>query len=425
MTEIPCYYQKGELYCESVPLEVIAEEVGTPFYLYSYSHLVERIRTLKQAFSEIPTQIHFAVKANSNIAILRIVASEGCGMDVVSAGEIFRCIRAGASPSSIVFAGVGKQAWEMRYALELGIGCFNVESEAELETLNQVATDMGKRAPIAVRVNPDVDPKTHPYISTGLKKSKFGLTPERAKALYKRALSLEGIEIVGIHCHIGSQITTVSPFRNAVERVVALVDELRDEGIEIRDLDMGGGLGIRYHDETPPTPSELAEAIVPLLKERGINLHMEPGRWISGNCGILVTRVLFEKRGETKNFLVVDAAMNDLARPSLYQAYHGIMVSPQRQGEGEVWDVVGPICESGDFLAQDRRLPPVEPGDLLAVCSAGAYGFTMSSNYNSRCRVAEVLVKGEVHWIIRDREEFEDLVRGEKIPSFLLSEEEE
>ena len=246
----------------------------------------------------------------------------------------------------------------------------------------------------------------------------------KAKELYKKARDMKGIEIVGIHCHIGSQITTVSPFRDAVERVVAIVDELKSEGIEIKNLDMGGGLGIRYHDETPPTPFELAEAVVPMLKERNLTLHMEPGRWISGNCGVLVTKVLFEKRGETKNFLVVDAAMNDLARPSLYQAYHGIMVSPQREGTGEVWDVVGPICESGDFLAQDRELPPVRPGDLLAVCSAGAYGFTMSSNYNSRCRVPEVLVKGEGHWLIREREEFEDLIRGERIPPFLLSEEE-
>ena len=423
MTELPFHYQKGELYCESMPVDSIAEDVGTPFYLYSYGHLVERVKTLKQAFSEVNFQIHFAVKANSNISILRILALEGCGMDVVSAGEIFRCIRAGADPSSIVFAGVGKQEWEMRYALELGIGCFNIESEAELELLGAVAKDIGKRAPIAVRVNPDVDPKTHPYISTGLKKSKFGLTPEKAKVLYKRAMEMDSIEIVGIHCHIGSQITTVSPFRDAVERVIALVVELRKEGITIRDLDMGGGLGIRYKDETPPTPFELAEAVVPMVKEIGLNLHMEPGRWISGNCGALITKVLFEKRGETKNFLVVDAAMNDLARPSLYGAYHSIMASPLREGDGDVWDVVGPICESGDFLAQERELPPVKPGDLLAVCSAGAYGFSMSSNYNSRCRVPEVLVKGEGYWLIREREEFEDLVRGERIPPFLLEEE--
>ncbi len=407
-----------------MPVDSIAEDVGTPFYLYSYGHLVERVKTLKQAFSEVNFQIHFAVKANSNISILRILALEGCGMDVVSAGEIFRCIRAGAGLSSIVFAGVGKQEWEMRYALELGIGCFNIESEAELELLGAVAKDIGKRAPIAVRVNPDVNPKTHPYISTGLKKSKFGLTPEKAKVLYKRAMEMDSIEIVGIHCHIGSQITTVSPFRDAVERVIALVVELRKEGITIRDLDMGGGLGIRYKDETPPTPFELAEAVVPMVKEIGLNLHMEPGRWISGNCGALITKVLFEKRGETKNFLVVDAAMNDLARPSLYGAYHSIMASPLREGDGDVWDVVGPICESGDFLAQERELPPVKPGDLLAVCSAGAYGFTMSSNYNSRCRVPEVLVKGEGYWLIREREEFEDLVRGERIPPFLLEEEE-
>ncbi len=424
MTELPFHYQKGELYCESMPVDSIAEDVGTPFYLYSYGHLVERVKTLKQAFSEVNFQTHFAAKANSNISVLRILALEGCGMDVVSAGEIFRCIRAGADPSSIVFAGVGKQEWEMRYALELGIGCFNIESEAELELLGAVAKDMGKRAPIAVRVNPDVDPKTHPYISTGLKKSKFGLTPEKAKALYKRAMEMDSIEIVGIHCHIGSQITTVSPFRDAVERVIALVVELRKEGITIRDLDMGGGLGIRYKHETPPTPFELAEAVVPMVKEIGLNLHMEPGRWISGNCGALITKVLFEKRGETKNFLVVDAAMNDLARPSLYGAYHSIMASPLREGDGDVWDVVGPICESGDFLAQERELPPVKPGDLLAVCSAGAYGFTMSSNYNSRCRVPEVLVKGEGYWLIREREEFEDLVRGERIPPFLLEEEE-
>jgi diaminopimelate decarboxylase len=414
------HYEEGRLYCEDVPLERIAGEVGTPCYVYSYATLVRHYRVMDEAFSSFPHLICFAVKANSNLAVLRALAREGSGMDIVSGGELFRALRAGVHPGKVVFAGVGKTPQEMEYALRMGILMFNVESEQELETLQEVACRLDTKAPVALRVNPDVDPKTHPYISTGLKKSKFGISIEEAVKEYEKAMSLPCIEVKGVHCHIGSQITQVSPFVDALERILLLVEELRDRGVDVTYVDMGGGLGIQYKDEDPPPPSELARAVEPLLRGKDLTLILEPGRVIAGNAGILLTKVLYLKKGEAKNFVVVDAAMNDLARPSLYGAYHAIWPVREKPPGSLVADVVGPICESGDFLAQDRELPLLERGDLLAVMSAGAYGFTMSSNYNSRPRVAEVMVKGGEFWVVRERETYEDLVRGERIPPFLL-----
>ena len=416
------HYKDGGLHCEEVPLKKIAQEVGTPCYVYSYSTLVRHYQVMDQAFSPFPHLICFAVKANSNLAVLRALVREGSGMDIVSGGELFRALRAGADPQKVVFAGVGKTSQEIEYALRAGILMFNVESEQELETLQEVACRLDTRAPVALRVNPDVDPKTHPYISTGLKKSKFGIAIKEAVKEYEKAMSLPCIEVKGVHCHIGSQITQVTPFVDALKRVLLLVDELRDRGVNISYVDMGGGLGIRYKDEDPPPPAELARAVEPLLKDKDLTLILEPGRVIAGNAGILLTRVLYLKEGETKNFVVVDAAMNDLARPSLYGAYHAILPVVEKPAGAMVADVVGPICESGDFLAQDRELPALERGDLLAVMSAGAYGFTMSSNYNSRPRVAEVMVKDDQYWVVKERETYEDLVRGERIPPFLLEE---
>ena len=413
-------YNEGQLFCEAVPLSKIAYDVGTPCYVYSHATFQRHFEVMDEAFSTFPHLVCFAVKANSNIAILRILAREGSGMDVVSGGELFRAVRAGADPKKIVFAGVGKTAEEMEYALGLGILMFNVESDQELETLQEVACKLGTKAPVALRVNPDVDPKTHPYISTGLRKSKFGIAIKDAVREYETASGLSCIQVIGVHCHIGSQITQVTPFVDALSKVLDLVDELNGLGMEISYVDMGGGLGIQYKDETPPPPKELAEAIESLLSDKGITLILEPGRVIAGNAGILLTKVLYIKKGEEKNFVVVDAAMNDLARPSLYGSYHAIWPVEEKPSRGMVADVVGPICESGDFLAQDRELPVLDRGDLLAVMSAGAYGFAMSSNYNSRPRVAEVMVKGDEYWVVRERETYEDLVRGERIPSFLL-----
>ena len=414
-------YRHGELYCEQVPVSQIAKEVGTPCYIYSHETLTRHFRAYDGAFKDIPHIVAFAMKANSNLAILRLMAKEGSGVDIVSGGELFRALKADVPPSKIVFAGVGKSADEIRDALKAGILMFNVESSAELRAIDEVAASVGKKARVALRINPDIDPKTHPYISTGLKKSKFGIAADRALEEYKLASSLRHIEIVGVHAHIGSQLTEVTPFVEALKKVVALVEALKAQGIGIQYLNVGGGLGITYSDEKPPLPKDLAEAIFPLVKDRNLTLVMEPGRVIVGNAGILVTRALYQKDGEAKRFVIVDAAMNDLIRPSLYSAYHDIRpVSESLLARSKhSVDVVGPVCESGDFLAKDRMLPEVKPGDLLAVMSAGAYGFVMASNYNSRPRVPEVLVKdAEVH-VIRARESYEDLVRGETIPSFL------
>jgi diaminopimelate decarboxylase len=414
-------YRQGELYCEQVPVSQIAKQVGTPCYIYSHATLIRHIRAYDSAFKNIPHLIAFAMKANSNLAILRLMAKEGSGVDIVSGGELFRALKAGVPPAKIVFAGVGKNAHEIRDALKAGILMFNIESSAEMHALNDVAASLGKTAPVALRINPDIDPKTHPYISTGLKKSKFGIAADRALEEFRVASTLSHVHVVGVHAHIGSQLTEVTPFVESLKKVLALVDTLKAQGITIRYLNIGGGLGITYSDEKPPLPQELADAVSPLVKGLDLTLVMEPGRVIVGNAGILVTKALYEKIGESKRFIIVDAAMNDLIRPSLYNAYHDIRPVSEAllHRPKHAVDVVGPVCESGDFLAKDRTLPEVKPGDLLAVMSAGAYGFVMASNYNSRPRVPEVLVKdGEVH-VIRERESYEDLVRGETIPAFL------
>lgn len=414
-------YQQGELYCEQVPVSRIAKELGTPCYIYSHETLVRHFHAYDSAFKDIPHVIAFAMKANSNLAILRLMAREGSGVDIVSGGELFRAIKAGVPASKIVFAGVGKSPDEIQSALKADILMFNVESPAEIHAINEVAASVGMKARIALRINPDVDPKTHPYISTGMKKSKFGIAADRALEEYKMASSLSHIDVVGVHAHIGSQLTDVTPFVDSLKKVVALIDTLKSHGINIRYLNIGGGLGITYSDEKPPLPQDLARAISPLVKGLGLTLVMEPGRVIVGNAGILVTKALYEKTGETKHFVIVDAAMNDLIRPSLYGAYHEIR--PVNEGAvhrpKQMVDIVGPVCESGDFLAKERSLPNIQPDDLLAVMSAGAYGFVMASNYNSRPRVPEVLVKGEEFHVIRERETYDDLVKGERIPSFL------
>lgn len=414
-------YRQGELYCEQVPVSRIAKELGTPCYVYSYATLVRHFRAYDSAFKNIPHVIAFAMKSNSNLAILRVMANEGSGVDIVSGGELFRALKAGVPVSKIVFAGVGKTPDEIRDALKADILMFNVESPAELHAINEVAASVGKKARVALRINPDIDPKTHPYISTGLKKSKFGIAADRAVEEFTLASSLSYIEVVGVHAHIGSQLTEVAPFIEALKKVVKLIAALKGQGINIRYLNIGGGLGITYSDEKPPLPQDLSNAILPLVQDLKLTLVMEPGRVIVGNAGILVTKALYLKEGETKSFVIVDAAMNDLIRPSLYGAYHEIRPLDEEAGHRAKHqvDIVGPVCESGDFLAKDRLLAAVKPGELMAVMSAGAYGFVMASNYNSRPRVPEALIKGgEIH-VIRTRETYDDLVKGETIPAFL------
>ncbi len=414
-------YREGELYCEDVPLSRIAKEVGTPCYVYSHHTLVRHFRVYDSAFQNIPHIVAFAMKANSNLAVLRLMAKEGSGVDIVSGGELFRALKAGVPPGKIVFAGVGKKPEEIRDALKADILMFNVESSAELQAINDVAASMGVKARVALRINPDIDPKTHPYISTGLKKSKFGIAADRAIEEFKAAAAFSHIEVVALHAHIGSQLTQVAPFVESLKKVLTMVQTLAEQGIPIRYLNIGGGLGITYSDETPPEPKDLAAAIFPLVRDLKCVLIMEPGRVIVGNAGVLLTKVLYTKDGETKRFLIVDAAMNDLIRPSLYDAHHDIkpVYENVARGAKETVDVVGPVCESGDFLAKDRAMPEMNAGDLMAVMSAGAYGFVMSSNYNSRPRVPEVLVhEGQIH-VIRARESYDDLVHGEQIPAFL------
>lgn len=413
-------YKNREMYCEGVPVKAIANRVGTPFYLYSSNTLVNHYRAFSNAFSGVPHLVCFALKANSNSAVLRLLASEGAGADIVSGGELFRALRSGIDPKKIVYAGVGKRRDEIEYGLEMGILMFNVESGEELLAIDKAASEMHARARIALRVNPDIDPKTHAYISTGLKKNKFGIAIEQAIEYYQTAKKLQNIEVAGVHQHIGSQITEVQPFVDAVKRLMDFIADLREIGIVIKYVNIGGGLGITYKDEMPPHPKDLAQAVGPLLKESGCTLIMEPGRAIVGNAGILVTKVLYHKKGGDRRFLVVDAGMNDLIRPSLYEAYHDIRpVEEAGRGEDGVVDVVGPICESGDFFAKERMLPQVNQGDLLAVMGAGAYGFSMSSNYNSRPRAAEVMVKGNEFFVVRERETYGDLIRGEKLPRWL------
>jgi len=407
-------YRDRELYCEDIPVRRIAEEVGTPFYLYSASTIERHFKVFTEAFAKIDHIVCYSVKANSNLAVLKLLAGMGAGADIVSGGELFRALRAGIPPGRIVFSGVGKRVDEIRGAIEAGILMFNVESRDELLAINTTAGAMGKRAPVALRVNPDVDPKTHPYISTGMKKNKFGIPIAEARTIYREAMELEWIEVLGVDCHIGSQLTTSDPFAEAVSRLMDLVRELDAEGIPVKYIDVGGGLGIIYDQESPPLPANYAQAIMDALGTSESTLVLEPGRVIVGNAGILVTRTLYNKKGATKNFIIVDAGMNDLIRPSLYDAYQEVVPVVQNGREETVADVVGPICESTDFLARDHKLPLMEPGDLLAVMSAGAYGFPMASQYNSRPRAAEVMVMGKRFQVIRDRETYEDLIRGER-----------
>lgn len=415
-------YRNGELHCEDVPLSLIAKEVGTPTYVYSNETLVRHYKAFDGAFDDVHHLVCFSVKSNSNVAILRLFGSMGGGVDIVSGGELFRALKAGIPGERIVYSGVGKTEEEIDQALRAGILMFNIESSQELEVVAERAAKLNLRAPVAIRVNPDVDPQTHPYISTGLKKNKFGIEREKALEDYRRAFSMDHVEVVGVDCHIGSQITRLDPFLDALERLRELILELRSQGMEIRYLDLGGGLGITYHEEDPPHPIQYAQGVKEVTRDLNCTLVLEPGRVLVGNAGVLLTRVLYTKRGASKNFVIVDAGMNDLARPSLYGSYHRI--NPVEESlafkEEITADLVGPICESTDFLARDRRMPPFRRGDLLAVMSAGAYGFSMSSNYNSRPRAAEVLVKGSNFWLIRRRETYEDLVAPEMIPDWLV-----
>jgi diaminopimelate decarboxylase len=412
-------YRGDELYCEDIPIREIADAVGTPFYLYSHATLKRHFTAFDRAFNGVERLICFSAKANASRAILTLFKRLGSGLDIVSGGELYRGLKAGIDPKKIVYSGVGKRVDEIDDALRADILMFNIESLEELELINQRAGALGTRAPIAIRVNPDVDPKTHPYISTGLRKNKFGIDTATAMEGYRIARKMAHIDVVGVDCHIGSQITEVQPFKDALENLKGLIEKLSRSGIEIHYLDMGGGLGITYDKELPPALDEYARAIVESLQDMAVTLVLEPGRVIVGNAGILVTRALYRKAVEVKNFVIVDAGMNDLLRPTLYDAYHAIQ--PVIRSERSSWraDIVGPICESSDFLAQDRELPKAGKGDLLAVMSAGAYGFSMASNYCSRPKVAEVMVKGDRFSVINRRQTYADLTAGEAVPPFL------
>jgi diaminopimelate decarboxylase len=408
-------YKNDVLHAEGVDLRAIAGEVGTPCYVYSRKTLERHWHAFNDLFTGQDHLVCYAVKANSSLAVLNVLAKLGSGFDIVSVGELERVLKAGGDPRKVVFSGVGKTAAEMRRALEVGIHCFNVESVAELERLNQVAGEERKPAPVSIRVNPDVDAKTHPYISTGLKQNKFGIDISSALSIYQHAAQLPHITVVGVDCHIGSQLSDVNPFVDSVKRLLILIEQLQAMGITLRHVDVGGGLGITYRNETPPTPQDYAAAILKVLKGQNLKIIMEPGRAIAGNAGILLTGVLYIKPGSEKNFAIVDAAMNDLVRPALYQAWQAVIpVQPRDDVAPMTYDVVGPICETGDFLGKDRELA-IKAGDLLAIRSAGAYGFSMSSNYNSRPRAAEVMVDNDRYYVVRQRETLDDLVKGETV----------
>jgi diaminopimelate decarboxylase len=417
-------YKDNELYCESVSVADIAKAVGTPFYLYSSATLTHHFNTFDKSFGELPHMTCFAVKACSNLAVLRLFATLGGGADIVSGGELYRSMKAGIDPRRIIYSGVGKTEEELRYGLVSGILMFNVESEQELEKLQKIAQEQELVAPVSFRINPDVDPKTHAYISTGLAKNKFGIPIEQAEKVYLRARDMSHIKVMGVSCHIGSQLTEVSPFTETLQKMKLFINRLETQGISIDYLDLGGGLGVRYQDEKPPHPQEYARALKEEMAGLSCTLILEPGRVIVSNAGVLISRVLYTKKTGTKNFIIVDAAMNDLARPSLYEAHHDILPVNREEGKADagsvqIADVVGPICETGDFLARDRQVPAFEQGGLMAVMNSGAYGFTMSSNYNSRPRAAEVLVKEDQFYVIRARENYETLIRDESIPDFL------
>ncbi|EKT4449393.1 diaminopimelate decarboxylase [Pseudomonas putida] len=407
-------YRDGQLFAEGVALSAVAERFGTPTYVYSRAHIEAQYRNYADALQGTEHLVCFAVKANSNLGVLNVLARLGAGFDIVSGGELERVLAAGGRADRVVFSGVGKTREDMRRALEVGVHCFNVESTDELERLQVVAAEMGKVAPVSLRVNPDVDAGTHPYISTGLKENKFGIAIADAEAIYVRAAQLPNLEVVGVDCHIGSQLTTVEPFLDALDRLLDLVDRLADCGIHLRHLDLGGGVGVRYRDEEPPLVADYIKAIRERVGTRDLALVFEPGRYIVANAGVLLTRVEYLKHTEHKDFAIIDAAMNDLIRPALYQAWMGVSPVVPREGEGRAYDLVGPICETGDFLGKDRVLNLAE-GDLLAVQSAGAYGFVMSSNYNTRGRCAEILVDGDQAFEVRRRETIAELYAGESL----------
>ncbi len=410
-------YRQDRLYAEEVPLSAIAERVGTPCYVYSRATLERHYQVFDEAFGEWPHHICFAVKANGNLAVLQVLERLGAGFDIVSGGELARVLAAGGRASDVVFSGVGKSSDEIAKALTAGVRILSIESGEELERVNAVALSLGRKAPIGIRINPDVDPNTHPYIATGLRENKFGVPAADAPALYRKANAMAGIEVVGIGCHIGSQLTEIAPFCDAVERVLDVVDTLAQDDIELSHLDLGGGVGIRYSDETPPDPKDYVQAILAILKRRNCDLAvtLEPGRAIAGNAGVLLSSVEYIKSGPEKDFVIVDAAMNDLLRPALYQAWHEVVRAdrgPDR--EMHTCDVVGPVCETGDFIARNRQLA-VAPGDLVAVRSVGAYGFVMASNYNTRPRPAEVMVDGDQLYVVREREQTADLFSAETL----------
>ncbi|AWH88793.1 diaminopimelate decarboxylase [Limnobaculum parvum] len=409
-------YKDGQLFAEDVPVIDLAARFGTPLYIYSRATIERHWHAFNDALSGHPHLICYAIKANSNLAFLNILARLGSGFDIVSQGELERVLVAGGDPAKIVFSGVAKSVSEIRRALEVGIRCFNVESIPELHRINQIAGEMGVKAPISLRINPDVDAKTHPYISTGLKENKFGISYQKAREVYRLANEMPNIEVRGVDCHIGSQLTELSPFLDATDRLLVLLDQLKEDGIEIHHLDLGGGLGVRYDDETPPEPKEYAAALLQKLKGReGLELCFEPGRAIAANAGIMLTTVEYLKDQDDHHFAIVDAGMNDLIRPALYEAWMKIIpVIEKPTGQHQTYDVVGPVCETSDFLGKNRELT-LNQGDLLAVRSAGAYGFTMSSNYNTRCRPAEIMVDGAQAYVVREREIFEDLWRGEHL----------
>ena len=410
-------FRGGELFAEEVRLDALAREHGTPLFVYSKSAMLSALAAYQRGFAGRRARICYAMKANPALAVLQVFVQAGCGFDIVSGGELERVLAAGGQGRDIIFSGVGKTRAEMRRALEVGIGCFNVESEAELEVLSEVASAAGKVAPVSIRVNPDVDPKTHPYISTGLKGNKFGIAHGQALAAYRRAAALPGLKVAGIDCHIGSQITDEAPYLDAMDRVLDLVESVESSGIALPHIDFGGGLGIDYNGDSPPAADALWGKLLARLDARGFGdrqLLIEPGRSLVGNAGVCLTEVLYLKPGEQKNFCIVDAAMNDLPRPAMYQAYHGVVPLARRDAPSATYDLVGPVCESGDWLARDRALA-VQPGDLLAVLSAGAYCMSMASNYNSRGRAAEVLVDGDRAFLIRQRETAADQMRSEHL----------
>lgn len=412
-------YKGDELHAEDVPVRDIVAKVGSPVYIYSHATLERHFKAFDEAFAAVSHTICYSMKANSTQSVLKTFFNLGGGVDIVSGGELYRALKAGVDPQKVVYSGVGKKDDEIEYALNTGILMFNVESEQELTRISEIAARMGKKAGIAIRVNPDVDPGTHPYITTGLKNAKFGITIDRAMEEYSRARTLPGIDVIGIDMHIGSQLTKVNPFVDSIEKLKVMIGKLRSQGIDLQYFDCGGGLGITYNNEEPPLPADYGKEIVAATKDLGMHLVFEPGRNIVGNAGILVAKTLYTKARDEKNFIMIDAGMNDLARPALYDSYHGVQAVRKDQDGMIVADIVGPICESGDFLVKGREVPMFKQDDLVAFMSAGAYGFAMSSSYNSRPRVAEVMVKGGAFEVIRERETVEDLVKGERVASFL------